>query len=642
MKNMKIWLLLAALCLCGAAAAQRPILIHSHNDYAQRVPFYQAYAQQVYSIEVDLFLEEGKLLVGHDQEDLDDDRSFEKLYIEPMVTLFERNEGRPWSGSEMLLQLMIEVKSETAPTMKAVVDLLAKYPQVFDPAKNIYAARVAITGRIPEPEEFAQYPSYVMFDGDPEVDYTPEQLRHVGLFSANFRNYTHWHGKGSILPAERQKLKEVIDHAHSLDRPIRFWGAPEGATVYHTFYNMGIDYINTDQPEICAAFFNDFSNKNFQIGARNTTTPAVTGTKRLDKATKDFKGFANDKLYLSKGIDIYTPTYKNDGAKSKIKNVIFMIGDGMGLSQIVAATYANKGLTLMGLKHIGLQQNTPKGSFTTDSAGAGSALATGERHTNRHIAMDDEGNKILSLSDFFFDKGRAVGVVTLGNAADATPSAFYGHALDRDNSDELTYCLLDGRLDLLCGSGIREFTERKDDIDLVGNLSKQYNFVRSIDQINAQKGKVICIDERMDDMATEASLNLLVDATRASIAKLQEQSDKGFFLMVEGAKIDYAGHSRCLPGSVIETLSFDQAIAEALRFADSNGETLVIVTADHETGGLTLLDGDEQTGRIMGCYVTDDHTPIMIPVFAYGPGADHFCGVYRNTEIARRIRALLK
>ncbi|MEG2612662.1 MAG: alkaline phosphatase, partial [Alistipes sp.] len=203
--------------------------------------------------------------------------------------------------------------------------------------------------------------------------------------------------------------------------------------------------------------------------------------------------------------------------------------------------------------------------------------------------------------------------------------------------------LLDGRLDVLCGSGIREFTERNDGVDLVGELSKKYNFVRSIDEINAKKGKVICIDERMDEMATEESLNLLVDATRASIAKLQERSgDKGFFLMVEGAKIDYAGHSRCLPGSIIEMLSFDQTVAEALRFADSNGETLVIITADHETGGLTLLDGDEQTGRVMGCYVTDDHTPIMLPVFAYGPGADHFCGTYRNTEIARRIRSLFK
>ena len=112
--------------------------------------------------------------------------------------------------------------------------------------------------------------------------------------------------------------------------------------------------------------------------------------------------------------------------------------------------------------------------------------------------------------------------------------------------------------------------------------------------------------------------------------------------MVEGAKIDYAGHAKSLPGSVIETLSFDLAVAEALKFADENGETLVVVTGDHETGGLVLLDGDEKTGRVMGVYVTNDHTPTMLPVYAYGPGSDKFIGTYLNTEIARRIKKLIK
>ena len=254
--------------------------------------------------------------------------------------------------------------------------------------------------------------------------------------------------------------------------------------------------------------------------------------------------------------------------------------------------------------------------------------------------MRGDGEPYPSLSDHFRDKGRAVGVVTLGNAVDATPTAFYGHSVERDNSDELTRCLLDGRLDLLCGSGMREFTRRADGIDLVGALKEKYAFVRSVDEMEGAQGPVICIDERMDEAASESNLTLLADATRASIAKLRERSRNGFFLMVEGAKIDYAGHSRCLPGSIVEMLSFDLAVAEALKFADTNGETLVVVTADHETGGLTLLDGDERTGRVMGVYVTDDHTPLMLPVFAYGPRADRFCGTYWNTEIPRMIRAV--
>lgn len=640
--NLRHLLLALALTCCGAAAAQPPVLIHSHNDYAQRVPFYQAYAQQVSSIEADVFLHDGQLLVGHDVEDLRADMTFEALYVEPIVTLFARNGGRAFRDSDQTLQLMVELKSETDPTLRAVAALLGRWPEVFDPEVNPAAVRVAVTGRVPAPEAFDRYPRFLGFDGAWDADYTPEQLERIALISTNFRDFSQWNGKGTIIPAEKERLEQVIDRAHEQGKPVRFWNAPEGTTVYYTFYDMGIDYINTDKPEVCAAFFADFGNKNFRIGERRTASAGVTGTKRLDRTTRDFRGFQNDKLQLSEGIDTYRPTHRNDGGKGRIRNVIFLIGDGMGLSQITAAAYANCGLTLMNFNYIGLQRNNALGAFTTDSAAGGSALATGERHANRHISMTEEGEAVPSLSDWFRGKGLPVGVVTLGNAVDATPTAFYGHSVERDNADELTRCLLDTPVDLLCGSGIRQFTERGDGIDLIGELSKNYRFVRSIDEINAAEGRVVCIDERMDEAAEESNLGLLAEATRAAIDKLQERGDKGFFLMVEGAKIDYAGHSRCLPGSVIEMLSFDLAVAEALKFADENGQTLVVVTADHETGGLVLLDGDEQSGRIMGVYTTDDHTPAMLPVFAYGPGADRFCGTYLNTEIARRISELTR
>ena len=640
--NLRYLLLALALTCCGAAAAQPPVLIHSHNDYAQRVPFYQAYAQQVSSIEADVFLHDGQLLVGHDVEDLRADMTFEALYVEPIVTLFARNGGRAFRDSDQTLQLMVELKSETDSTLRAVAALLGRWPEVFDPEVNPAAVRVAVTGRVPAPEAFDRYPRFLGFDGAWDADYTPEQLERIALISTNFRDFSQWNGKGTIIPAEKERLEQVIDRAHEQGKPVRFWNAPEGTTVYYTFYDMGIDYINTDKPEVCAAFFADFGNKNFRIGERRAALSGVTGTKRLDRTTRDFRGFQNDKLQLSEGIDTYRPTHRNDGGKGRIRNVIFLIGDGMGLSQITAAAYANCGLTLMNFNYIGLQRNNALGAFTTDSAAGGSALATGERHANRHISMTEEGEAVPSLSDWFRGKGLPVGVVTLGNAVDATPTAFYGHSVERDNADELTRCLLDTPVDLLCGSGIRQFTERGDGIDLIGELSKNYRFVRSIDEINAAEGRVVCIDERMDEAAEESNLGLLAEATRAAIDKLQERGDKGFFLMVEGAKIDYAGHSRCLPGSVIEMLSFDLAVAEALKFADENGQTLVVVTADHETGGLVLLDGDEQSGRIMGVYTTDDHTPAMLPVFAYGPGADRFCGTYLNTEIARRIRELTR
>ena len=158
--NLRHLLLALALTCCGAAAAQPPVLIHSHNDYAQRVPFYQAYAQQVSSIEADVFLHDGQLLVGHDVEDLRADMTFEALYVEPIVTLFARNGGRAFRDSDRTLQLMVELKSETDPTLRAVAALLGRWPEVFDPEVNPAAVRVAVTGRVPAPEAFDRYPPF--------------------------------------------------------------------------------------------------------------------------------------------------------------------------------------------------------------------------------------------------------------------------------------------------------------------------------------------------------------------------------------------------------------------------------------------------------------------------------------------------
>ena len=319
-----------------------------------------------------------------------------------------------------------------------------------------------------------------------------------------------------------------------------------------------------------------------------------------------------------------------------------MIGDGMGLAQICAAQTVNQTLTMLQLKHIGLQRTHAKDQYTTDSAGAGSAIATGEPTCNRHISTNEDGSINPSLTEILAPRQYACGIVTLGNIADATPAAFYGHTTERDQTDEITRWLLKGNLTLLNGSGMSALTDRKDGTNLKDELSKQYLISSSIEEIKTHGEKEICLDEQMGKATTEESLPLLAEATQKAIQKLTNASSKGFFLMVEGAKVDYAGHANYLPGSVLETLSFDQAVAEALRFADQNRETLVIVTADHETGGLTLVDGNLEKGKVTARYMTDDHTPIMLPVFAYGPGSSKFCGTYPNTEIFHKILEALK
>lgn len=649
LKHMYKQLSLLALIAIGSAGslfAQSRIYIHSHNDYCQCVPFYQAYSQQVYSIEADIYTnsDETGLLVAHDRDELPTALTIDELYINPIVTQFKRNQGKAWANNDHTLQLMIDLKTDEHPTLDILVKKLQQYPEVFDPSVNPKAVKVLITGNTPKPEDFKNYPDFIFFDGRPQYDYTPEQLERIGLVSDSFDKYSHWNGKGAIIAPEQEKLNQVINKVHNWGKPVRFWGTPDGVTAWNTFHEMGIDIINTDKPELCSDFFKDFERKNMQLAEKDPSeTPGNKAeASRLDKATRSFGGFDPSTSQLSKPIEAYRPTFQSDNANRIPKNVILMIGDGMGLAQICAAQTVNQSLTMLQLKHIGLQKTHAKDQYTTDSAGAGSAIATGEPTCNRHISANEDGSINPSLTEILAPLQYACGIVTLGNIADATPAAFYGHATERDQTEEITRWLLKGNLSLLNGSGMSVLTDRKDGANLKDELAQQYRISSSIEDIKTSGEKEICLDERMGKATTEESLPLLAEATQKAIQKLANASDKGFFLMVEGAKVDYAGHANYLPGSVLETLGFDQAVAEALKFADQNGETLVIVTADHETGGLTLVDGNLETNKITARYMTDDHTPIMIPVFAYGPGSSNFCGTYPNTEIFHKILESLK
>ena len=638
----------AALLLPLASEARpHPVLLHSHNDYERTAPFWEAYSQHCASVEADVFLKDGQLLVGHEEEVLVPERSFSALYVDPIVNTFRQNGGRMWKGSDETLQLMVELKSDTEPELTEVVNLLGQYPDVFCAPDGV---KVVITGNTPDCGDFASYPRWISFDGDLEEDlsvrYTPEQLERVALISMNFRRFARkWNGKGRMIDPELDAVNAAIAAAHAVGKPIRFWNAPEGTTSYFTFWKLGVDYVNTDKPAVAHLFFDDWGNKNFILG-RHDVEAGVTGTKKLDAATRSFAGFQNEKLQLSKRIPTYTPTYRNDGSDKKIKNVILLIGDGMGLNQVMAGAYANnRDLSMLKLKSVGIQFYNPQDDFIGDSASGGSALATGELSWTRHISSNKDGSEEYpALTDYFKAMGKATGVVSLGDIADATPAVFYAHTSERDSTDKITRYMMASDVDLICGPGTSYFEKpRKDSVDLLAGIKANgYSYTKDALAVNQVRGKLICMDDRMGDYATEETLDFLAGITKSSIEKLAKDSKKGFFLMVEGAKIDYAGHSDCFPASVIEQLGFDLAVAEALKFADSNGETLVVVTADHETGGLTLLDGDLESGHVLAVYNSDDHTPTVVPVFAYGPGSRNFMGTYINTEIARTIKRLVK
>jgi alkaline phosphatase len=129
----------------------------------------------------------------------------------------------------------------------------------------------------------------------------------------------------------------------------------------------------------------------------------------------------------------------------------------------------------------------------------------------------------------------------------------------------------------------------------------------------------------------------MLSAASGKVIEILQKNPKGFFLMIEGSQIDWAAHVNFADTVVDETLDFDKAVGVALDFAKTDGHTLVIVTADHETGGVTITGGDRATHKVKLSFSTKGHTAVMVPVYAFGPGSEKFAGIYDNTEIFRKI-----
>lgn len=236
----------------GIMCAQAPILIHSHNDYKRSVPFYQAYAQGVASVEADIHYGGGRLLVGHDAKDLVESKTLESLYLAPIARFVRENGGHPYKDPNKPLQLLVDIKNDTEPSLSTIIDLVkTRYSDVFCTG----FVRIIITGNRPKPEDFCKYPEWVMFDGLLSNTYDKEQLERVALISECFTDFAKWNGVGFIAPEQETALRKAIDKAHRMGKTIRFWGGPETLTAYSTFYNLGIDYFNTDLPEQCTDFF---------------------------------------------------------------------------------------------------------------------------------------------------------------------------------------------------------------------------------------------------------------------------------------------------------------------------------------------------------------------------------------------------
>jgi len=339
-------------------------------------------------------------------------------------------------------------------------------------------------------------------------------------------------------------------------------------------------------------------------------------------------------------------------AQQKVKNIIFMIGDGMGIAAVTAAQMHNNGQPLA------MQRGTAGGFITTypangrvtDSAAAATALACGIKTKNGMIGVDPQGNTVESIREKAQKAGMATGVIDTHSVTDATPGGFVVHVSSRKNAEDIAAQYVDSGINLFIGGGMKYFTGRSDGRDLVKEMeAKGYKMTGSLDDVLSYNGTKLgaLLAGGVLKSVAEGRGDMLSEASAKSYELLKAASPKGFFIMVEGSMIDTYAHANDIDQVVGETLDFDRAVARAFDFADRNPGTLVVVTADHETGGLALAgaqnDAEQHsiTPGVKYIFATKGHTCTMVPVFAYGTGADSFSGVKDNTDLPKIIAKLL-
>lgn len=608
-------LALAAYHLQAQPAAYTVSNAHSHNDYEQKVPFWLAYNEGFGSMEADIFLRHDSLIVAHSEKELALRRTLESWYLDNLLACVRKNSGKPFLNAAAPLQVLIDIKTDSIHTLARLIEVLGKYPELTGNP----GIRFVITGNRPAASLWGTYPSWIWFDGVLSEQYNKEALDKVVMLSDDFKSYSKWNGKGIIPEKEWTLLQEAVKKAHQWKKTVRFWDAPDFINAWYQFMHLQVDYINTDHIAALSEFLH-----------------------RLPKTT-----YTGGEAYQP-----YQPTYKTDGIDKPVKNIILLIGDGTGLAQLYTGYTANKAaLNIFTMRSIGLSKTSSYDSYITDSAPGSTAFSSGEKTNNRYVGVDHTG-KAMPLLPVILDKKKIVtGLVTCGDIADATPADFYAHQPERDDATAILRDLKNAPIRVLMGSGhesldnvpiLTEGEKAAVTARVLQELRPEYTVVPAVDSVqagtdkNGTDKKWIVVEKRAGLSMLNGRGEWLQKAFNKTVDVLS-RNKPGFFIMTEGAQVDYGGHANDLPYVALEVMDFDKTVGEALRFADKNGETLVIVTADHETGGLTLLDGNYQKGSVGGQFSTNDHTAVPVPVFAYGPRSGLFRGVYENTAIYQKI-----
>ena len=367
--------------------------------------------------------------------------------------------------------------------------------------------------------------------------------------------------------------------------------------------------------------------------------------------------------------------------KPKVKNVIYLIGDGMGMGAVSSLILSEDELTGFEMAPvIGLSETASANNHVSDSPAGGTALATGVRTVNGHTGVDPDGRQLTSILYKAQAMGKKTGIVVNTTLTESTPAAFYGGVTSRKMTYELAEQLTESKVDLAIGAGLNHFVGRPDSLDLTATfIEKGYDVYLNWSAVlntrsdkfigilpladvhrreektiepGAADGQEVCLAARLAAQSEEVDTTQLSEptlylekATAKALDVLSRNNKNGFFLMVESAIIDGYGHNNDTEGLVEEMREFDRTLKMLISYVQQNPETLLVVTGDHETGGVAVSYREFQPGEnasVLLRYTTKGHSGTFVPVFAYGAGAESFAGVMKNIDIPNKIMQILK
>ena len=489
--------------------------------------------------------------------------------------------------------------------------------------------------------------------GGPQRAYLPQSAK-VPVENVRGAYLYLLHGAAWCPPAGEQKVTGLL-HIDYVDgstdefrvrygRDVADWAKPD---AYKNAIRVWTAYNNNTQVSLFVSKFKlkDLAVKAIRMTARESAWMVAAMTIGNDTRLAGIKKpMTLDKTYTAPALATPLPAVP---AQAVPKNIILLIGDGMGGGAIeLTSRYQHKAenrLVMQQLPVFGRAHTVSQGSNVTDSAASATAMATGSKTKNGRLGVDLDKRRLTSVAELARQQGRAVGIITSDAIVGATPAGFYAHVNSRGYYSQVAEFAAASGFEVLIGNanGKVWFVPG----DKGGKRSDTRNVLVEMEAAgyavieNQEAFEQMPTDRRVLGFMAKGTLDnetCLGRLTETALTRLS-RNDKGFFMMVECTITDGGGHGNNPELTVRGTLQVDWAVHSAVEYARKHGDTLVVVTADHETGALTSALKD---GKLTFDYATTSHTDIPVYVFAYGPGAERFGGTIDNTDIARNIAAL--